>query len=327
MLFPFSLHFVEAPTIVVSSEPVIDADATTSILLTCVAIGLPSPSIHWLRDNTSLIEGTTTRIYHEVFEMGGRNFTQSFLELCSLSLNDSATFTCLAQNGVGMSSINLELSVQENAQIVIAPRDVNLKAGDTALATCVTQGASPVITWSRMGTQLNNGTSDRITLLEERYQREGVWFVQSTLQICDIVATDSGIYTCLAVSHSTMDTSNFTLSVQSLPTTLVIVPSPQIFPVYRSDLTLTCVALGYPLPQITWSRNNEEINNGSSSILSSEVVERDGERFIQSTLFLCSDELETSFNLTCSSDNGLTGGDTPSFSISVNVESKLSLQC
>ena len=70
-------------------------------LLTCVGYGQPDVQITWSRNNgnNNIVNGSLISIYEEEVTQGGRLFTQSFLELCSVEIFDTGNYTCSVSNG------------------------------------------------------------------------------------------------------------------------------------------------------------------------------------------------------------------------------------
>ncbi len=98
------------------------------------------------------------------------------------------------------------------------------------------------------------------------------------------------------------------------------VPPSLLYPLYQTNLSLSCSAQGAPDPVINWFMEDEALVTGTSFMITSEVVEINGEKYVQSSLFLNS--LNFSSNISCVADNGVLGGSQPSSTISIHVESK-----
>ena len=87
-----------------------------------------------------------------------------------------------------------------------------------------------------------------------------------------------------------------------------------------NTVLFTCVAVGDPLPSITWSRQNGSVleNNSRITILE-ELVSEGGLTFVKSILEVCSLEVSDSSNYSCSAQNDF-GSDTSTFELSVSPE-------
>ena len=75
---------------------------------------------------------------------------------------------------------------------------------------------------------------------------------------------------------------------------------------YGAALTLTCAALGSPVPDVTWYRNGNQVNNGSSNALIHESLLELSVSFTLSILELCPVALEDAGQYSC--DANSTGG-------------------
>ncbi len=87
--------------------------------LECDAIGIPQPVFTWFRDGVPVTDEDSTASvssYTEpVFSLGGAelSLTSSLLTLNGTSEEDSASYSCVASNGLGESAAHqFELIVQ-----------------------------------------------------------------------------------------------------------------------------------------------------------------------------------------------------------------------
>ncbi len=83
-------------------------------ILTCVGFGIPSIDITWSLNGDILANSSIVSIYEEEITTGGRNYVKSFLELCSLMVSNSGTYTCIVANGPSTNNGTLQLSVTSN---------------------------------------------------------------------------------------------------------------------------------------------------------------------------------------------------------------------
>ena len=218
--------------------------------------------------------------------------------------------------------------------------DTSLNFGDSALLICVAFGI-PSVDFSWVHKEETIVNDSLVNISQEDCTRGGKPFRKSILKICNVSLVHSGAYTCsvnnglwfentsislwiagIQVSFLCLDLYYFLICIYAA--TLVTVPSSEIFPIYQSNSSLKCVAQGFPIPGIWWYLEDQKVANGSS-IISSNIVNFDGEDFVESTFFLSSGVLESSSNISCLADNGILGGDQPLFNISINVESKMML--
>ena len=85
------------------------------MVLTCVAYGVPPPSLNWSR-NGSLLRSNDSHItiYSNTVtdSASGVIFAKSIMKLCRSELADVGTYSCLASNGIRDDSFTFELSVE-----------------------------------------------------------------------------------------------------------------------------------------------------------------------------------------------------------------------
>ena len=88
-------------------------DHGSTIILGCVAYGLPLPEIFWLRDDTLLTTSASNllTINREILTEEGIELKRSFLEVCGLSEEDSGMYTCQAINSLATKTFDFELDV------------------------------------------------------------------------------------------------------------------------------------------------------------------------------------------------------------------------
>ena len=204
------------------------------------------------------------------------------------------------------------------------PNDTEVNTDDTILLTCVGY-SHPVgtIIWSRDSVDLMNGT--RTIIYEEEFTENGFTFVSSTLQICNAESSDAGFYTCTVDNGITEASSNFNLTVISQAPVIVLAPNDTIVTAGFS-VALTCAAYGIPVPEISWSRRDligvNLLEDTNTTNITSESFEEGGVTFISSTLFLCSSEVLSTAELSCTAANNISS-ETEYFTVSVECESIL----
>ena len=87
--------------------------AGDSVGFTCVAYGVPNPSISWNRGNILLTNGSRATIYEELLIENGVTFVQSILQLCNAEVAEAGQYSCFASNTVGSDTASFELAVTE----------------------------------------------------------------------------------------------------------------------------------------------------------------------------------------------------------------------
>ena len=92
-------------------------DAGNAVSFTCVAYGVPNPSISWNRGNTLLTNGSRTTSYEQLLIENGVTFVQSILQLCNAEVAEAGQYSCFANNTLGNDTAFFELAVAQGMQL------------------------------------------------------------------------------------------------------------------------------------------------------------------------------------------------------------------
>ncbi|XP_009996158.1 PREDICTED: hemicentin-1 [Chaetura pelagica] len=220
-------------------------------VLSCVAEGIPTPTVKWKKDNTLLTE------------KGGKYqaMPDGHLVLDSVVPEDSGSYTCIASNAAGEDTHTITLVVHVLPAFTELPGDVALTKGEQLKLTCKATGIPvPKITWT-----FNNN------IIPVQYDDVNG---HSELVIERVSKDDSGTYVCTA--------ENTVGSIKAIG--FVYVKEP---PVFKGDYhssrieplggnaMLNCEVRGDPPPTIQWSKKGvgvqsnsriRQLNNGSLAI-------------------------------------------------------------
>uniref|UniRef100_A0A5F8HEY5 Hemicentin-2 n=1 Tax=Monodelphis domestica TaxID=13616 RepID=A0A5F8HEY5_MONDO len=236
-----------APRLVESSRNMV-VEMGRNAILACRAEGRPSPRITWARvDGKPVpahpVEGNRARhSHHQVLKEGS-------LYLPQPSAQDSGTYVCTATNALGISSQEIQLSVNTKPRIIMnesldsdRPVTITALAGKELTLHCEAEGSpSPLITWTK-DSQLLSPITDRHSLLPS-----------GSLKLAETSVEDNGLYTCIASNPAGTASRSYVLGVQVPPQ---IQQGPQLLKVLAGEsLDLTCVATGDPKPQLRWSKD------------------------------------------------------------------------
>uniref|UniRef100_A0A3B3SAU9 Ig-like domain-containing protein n=1 Tax=Paramormyrops kingsleyae TaxID=1676925 RepID=A0A3B3SAU9_9TELE len=165
-----------------------EVEISSELRWSCASAGKPRPSVRWLRNGQSIINGGLLKISH-------------------LALEDSGMYQCVAENKHGTIYSNAELRVQ-----VLAPdfrqnpvrRLVPAARGGQVMMECKPRAApKPTLFWSR-GTELLTNNS-RVTVTPD-----------GNLWITNISRADEGKYTCFAENYLGKANSTGHLSVRGM---------------------------------------------------------------------------------------------------------------
>ena len=95
--------------IAVISSPT-PASIGQTALLTCVGSGRSSVGISWSFNDATLANTSLVSIYDRDFFRGGRNFKQSFLQLCSVDTPNGGEYTCTLNSGLTTVDASTQLT-------------------------------------------------------------------------------------------------------------------------------------------------------------------------------------------------------------------------
>lgn len=221
-------------TVGVLEVGVITSDSTVGVghtaLLTCIVYGEPSLEMSWSFNGAVVMNSSLVTIYEEDIVKGGRVFRQSFLQICSLSASDDGDYTCIVNNGfisanattqldvdgkdIGFSNTFLNASHYTVGPLEVAVNnDTSVDAGQTAVLICIGYGEPRTdISWSFNGAVLTN--SSLATIYEDNIVSGGRVFKLSYLELCSLVESNAGGYTCTVSNGPGIANATTQLSVE-----------------------------------------------------------------------------------------------------------------
>ena len=89
-------------------------EAGSTVVLTCVAYGVPPPSLIWSR-NGSLLSSNDSHvtIYSELMTDSGSGvvFMKSIVKLCRSQLTDAGIYSCSAENELGIHNFSFQVTI------------------------------------------------------------------------------------------------------------------------------------------------------------------------------------------------------------------------
>uniref|UniRef100_A0A8B9W1J9 Neuronal cell adhesion molecule n=1 Tax=Anas zonorhyncha TaxID=75864 RepID=A0A8B9W1J9_9AVES len=143
------------------------------LLLECIAAGLPTPVIRWIKEGGELPANRT------FFE----NFKKT-LKIIDVSEADSGNYKCIARNILGSTHHVISVTVKAAPYWITAPRNLVLSPGEDGSLICRANGnPKPSISW------LSNGVPIAIG--------------KDNLTIMNVTDKDDGTYTCIV--NTTLD--------------------------------------------------------------------------------------------------------------------------
>nr|XP_030730905.1 neogenin isoform X11 [Globicephala melas] len=148
-----------------------------SAVLPCVASGLPTPTIRWMKNEEALDTESSERL---VLLAGGS------LEISDITEDDAGTYFCIADNGNETIEAQAELTVQAQPEFLKQPTNIYAHESMDIVFECeVTGKPTPTVKWVKNGDMVI--PSDYFKIVKEH-----------NLQVLGLVKSDEGFYQCIA---------------------------------------------------------------------------------------------------------------------------------
>ncbi|XP_008936946.1 PREDICTED: hemicentin-1-like, partial [Merops nubicus] len=216
------------------------------VTLQCIAHGIPSPSITWLKDG----QPVNTARGNIRLESSGR-----ILQVVKALLEDAGRYTCVATNAAGEAQQHIRLHVHEPPNLEDAGRMLNetvVVNNPIHLECRVSGNPLPAITWYKDSRPLPSAAG---AALLNRGQ---------VLQIEAAQVSDTGLYKCVAVNTAGMAELLHSLQVHVPPS---ISGSNEMVTVVVNNLVrLECEARGIPAPILTWLKDGSPVSSFSDGL-------------------------------------------------------------
>ena len=116
---PFLVELLE---LVIHPETTTQFHNASAMILHCVSYGFPLPSISWVRNGTTLANGSYTFINQNLVSVGGVTFVKSSLEVCSTEDSDNY-YRCNIENGIDMTDFGFDLLVSSKGETILHPSE------------------------------------------------------------------------------------------------------------------------------------------------------------------------------------------------------------
>ncbi|XP_031729619.1 neural cell adhesion molecule 1 isoform X1 [Anarrhichthys ocellatus] len=170
---PPSVHLGEVMKTVI-------AGPETNVSLVCSVDGQPQPNITWI------MPATFDPSHHQF------NSDRSELTIRSVTRADYGGYICTATNKIAESSATIMLHVYEAPEVFVSAEQQSVSVGERVSVSCNVSGhPQPELHWLN---KHNGRTLDSTSGL--------VRVVDGALVINEVVPSDGGIYSCMAVSTS-----------------------------------------------------------------------------------------------------------------------------
>uniref|UniRef100_A0A673HYW4 Basement membrane-specific heparan sulfate proteoglycan core protein-like n=1 Tax=Sinocyclocheilus rhinocerous TaxID=307959 RepID=A0A673HYW4_9TELE len=202
----------------------------SAVEFTCAAKGGSHVEIEWLK------EGGVLPPNHHIKD--------GVLRIENLEQSNEGIYTCRATSLFGQAQDSGKLTIQALPKVMINVRTSvqTVMVGNSVEFECHAIGdPEPTVRWSKVGGSLPDHVEIRGNIL----------------RIDHVVESDSGQYRCTATNNVGSEYNQVVLNIQSLPQISAQPESKDV--TVGSDAVLPCIASGYPVPTITWSKVENEL--------------------------------------------------------------------
>ncbi|XP_045683191.1 neuronal cell adhesion molecule isoform X25 [Phyllostomus hastatus] len=199
--------------------------------LECIAEGLPTPLIYWMKE-----EGTLpfNRTYYKNF--------QKTLQILQVSEADSGNYQCIAKNALGSIHHTISVTVKAAPYWITAPQNLVLSPGENGALICRANGnPKPRISW------LSNGVPIEIAPDDPSRKIDGDTIIFSNVQ-----ERSSAVYQCNASNEYGYLLANAFVNVLAEPPRILTSANTLYQVIANRPALLDCAFFGSPLPTIEW---------------------------------------------------------------------------
>uniref|UniRef100_A0A8C2HCW9 Neural cell adhesion molecule L1 n=1 Tax=Cyprinus carpio TaxID=7962 RepID=A0A8C2HCW9_CYPCA len=194
--------------------------------LECIAQGLPSPKIQWIRKDGVLSESRTSKDSYD-----------RVLRFKNISVSDSGEYQCTATNLQGIITHTYSVTVEAAPYWTKEPKSQLYSPGETVKLECKADGIpSPEVTWS-----INDIDPD-----PRRSVKHGV------LTLKNVELSDTAVYQCKAVNKHSSILINAYVYVIELPPQILTEDGVMYSVAEGQMIELACETFGSPRPNVTW---------------------------------------------------------------------------
>ncbi|XP_066200203.1 neuronal cell adhesion molecule isoform X5 [Saccopteryx leptura] len=199
--------------------------------LECIAEGLPTPVIYWIKEDGTL---PINRTFY-------RNF-QKTLQIILVSEADSGNYQCIAKNALGAIHHTISVTVKAAPYWIIEPENLVLSPGENGPLICRANGnPKPRISW------LTNGVPIEIAPDDPNRKIDGDTIIFSNVQ-----ERSSAVYQCNASNEYGYLLANAFVNVLAEPPRILTSANKVYQVIANRPAWLDCTFFGSPLPTIEW---------------------------------------------------------------------------
>ncbi|XP_054634283.1 basement membrane-specific heparan sulfate proteoglycan core protein isoform X11 [Dunckerocampus dactyliophorus] len=202
----------------------------SAVEFTCSAAGGVETKIEWLKEGGALPPN--------------HHIKDGVLRIENLEQSNEGVYICRASSVYGQAQDAARLTIQALPKVMINVRTSvqTVMIGNSVEFECQAIGdPEPTVKWSKVGGPLPTH----------------IVVMGGMLKIERVTEADAGQYRCTATNDVGSVQSQVVLNVQSLPQISALPERKEV--TVGSDAVLPCVASGYPVPEIRWSKVEGEL--------------------------------------------------------------------
>lgn len=204
--------------------------------LECIAEGLPTPVIYWIKEDGTL---PVNRTFY-------RNFKKT-LQISHVSEADSGNYQCIAQNALGVIHHTISVTIKAAPYWIMAPQNLVLSPGEDGALICRANGnPKPRISW------LLNGVPVEIAPDDSSRKIDGDTIIFSNVQ-----ERSSAVYQCNASNEYGYLLANAFVNVLAEPPRILTSANTLYQVIANRPALLDCTFFGSPLPTIEWFKGTK----------------------------------------------------------------------
>ncbi|XP_060543069.1 neuronal cell adhesion molecule isoform X6 [Pantherophis guttatus] len=202
-----------------------------TLMLECIAEGLPTPLIRWNK------EGGDLPVNRTFFD----NFHKT-LKIIDVSQADSGKYKCMATNHLGSAYHVITVSVKAAPYWIREPSNLVLSPGEDGSLICRTNGnPKPSISW------LANGIPVEIAPEDSSRKVDG-----DTIIFTNVQERSSAVYQCNASNEYGYLLANAFVNILAEPPR-ILTPYNKLYQVIENKpALLDCAFFGSPMPEAEW---------------------------------------------------------------------------
>ncbi|XP_032944130.1 neuronal cell adhesion molecule isoform X15 [Rhinolophus ferrumequinum] len=204
--------------------------------LECIAEGLPTPVIYWIKEDGTL---PINRTFYKNF--------QKTLQIIQVSEADSGNYQCIAKNALGAIHHTISVTVKAAPYWIMAPQNLVLSPGEDGALICRANGnPKPTISW------LSNGVPIEIASDDPSRKIDGDTIIFSNVQ-----ERSSAVYQCNASNEYGYLLANAFVNVLAEPPRILTSANAHYQVIANRPAFLDCAFFGSPLPTIEWFKGDK----------------------------------------------------------------------